>query len=72
MKRKSKKLSDIPIEIRAEEALKEAVKEAIAEHKRTGDPIVIWRNGKTVLVPPEELEVRESKAEYRVSGKRKR
>ena len=36
-----KKLFTIPLAIRAEKALKEAVAEAIADHKRTGDPIVI-------------------------------
>ena len=34
----------------AEEALKEAVRRTIEDHKRTGDPVVIWRNGKVVRV----------------------
>ena len=70
--RKNKKLSDMPIEIKVEKAMKQAVAKAIAENKRLGIPLVIWRDGKVVHVPPEELEVRESKSEYRVSGKRKR
>ena len=48
MKVKKKKLSDIPLEIRAEEALKKAVADTIADHKRTGDPIVIWRDGRAI------------------------
>ena len=38
---KKKKVRDIPIEIRAERALREAVANAIAEHKRAGVPITI-------------------------------
>ena len=61
---KKKNLSDIPIGIRAEEALKKAVADTIADHKRTGDPIVIWRDGKVVKVPADQIEVRETEAEY--------
>ena len=35
----------------AERALKEAVRETIKDHKRTGDPIAIWRNGKVAKIP---------------------
>ena len=54
MKTKKKKLSDIPLELRAEEALKKAVADTIADHKRTGDPIsnlattVLARRGSVV------------------------
>ncbi|MCD6399366.1 hypothetical protein J7L85_01085 [candidate division WOR-3 bacterium] len=61
---KKKNLSDIPIGIRAEEALKKAVADTIADHKRTGDPIVIWRDGKVVKIPADQIEVREPEAEY--------
>jgi hypothetical protein len=33
-----------------------AAKNAILEHKQKGQPLVVWRNGKTVLIPPEELD----------------
>ncbi|MCX5903669.1 MAG: hypothetical protein NTV89_09430 [Proteobacteria bacterium] len=56
---------------KAEEALKAAVAKVIEENKRLGIPLVIWRNGKVVHVPPEELEVREPKAKYRISGGKK-
>ena len=59
-----KKLSDIPIGIRAEEALKKAVADAIADHKRSGDPIVIWRDGKVVKIPADQIAIREDQAEY--------
>ncbi len=56
-KNSRKGIKEIPLRIRAEMALKEAVAEAIAEHKKRGEPIVVWRNGKVVLVPPDEIVV---------------
>lgn len=52
---------------RAEEALCRAVGEAIAEHRRNGIPIAIWRNGRVVRIPADQIEVREPKVEYTVS-----
>lgn len=43
--------------ILAEKAFKEAVAEVIEEHRRTGFPIVIWRDGKIVHIPADELPV---------------
>ena len=43
----------------AEEALQKAVAEALAEHRRNGVPIAIWRNGKVVRIPADQIEVRE-------------
>ncbi len=48
-------LKDIPLDIRAEMALKEAVADAIARHKVQGHPIAVWRDGEMVLIPPEEI-----------------
>ncbi|MFH1674870.1 MAG: hypothetical protein ABIF87_15820 [Pseudomonadota bacterium] len=60
----NKKVSDMPLEIRAEEAMRKAVANVIADHKRTGDPIVIWQDGKVVEVPADRIEVHEPEAEY--------
>lgn len=38
-------------------ALRRAVQKALWEHKQLGHPIVIWRDGKVVCVPPEEIRV---------------
>ena len=43
------------INIKAEKALKQAVAKTIQDHARTGDPIVIWRNGKVIWVPARQL-----------------
>lgn len=45
----------LPLEQRAEMALKAAVEEVIVEHARKGLPIYIWRDGKVVVVRPDEL-----------------
>ena len=39
------------------EALREAGRQAWRRHKALGHPIVIWRDGGVVEVPPEEIEV---------------
>ena len=39
----------------AERALKEAVQEVIKDHKRRGDSLAVWRNGKVVHVPAKRL-----------------
>jgi len=36
-----------------------ASREALARHKALGIPAVIWRDGRVVIVPPEEIEVEE-------------
>lgn len=46
---------DLPLEQRAEMALKAAVEKVIVEHARQGLPIYIWQDGKVVEVPPAEL-----------------
>ena len=38
-----------------ERALQRAVRHALLMHKRIGNPIAIWRDGKVVIVPPEEI-----------------
>jgi isoaspartyl peptidase/L-asparaginase-like protein (Ntn-hydrolase superfamily) len=38
-----------------DKALKQAVREAILQHKRAGNPIVVWRDGKMIWLRPEEI-----------------
>ena len=40
-----------------DEAMSAAVREAVLRHKQLGLPLVVWRDGKTVLIPPEEIEI---------------
>ena len=69
---KKKKRTPFLLAYRAEKALREAVAEAIAEHRRNGVPIAIWRNGKVVRIPADQIEVREPQVEYTVSPKKRK
>ncbi len=40
------------IEDKAEAALKKAVRQVVERHKKTGRPLVVWKNGKTVRINP--------------------
>ena len=39
------------------EALARGVREALLQHKRAGNPIVVWRDGQMVWIPPEEIPI---------------
>jgi hypothetical protein len=45
---------------RVERALQNAVVQALIRHKRLGNPIVVWRDGKVVWIPAEEIEIPEA------------
>lgn len=45
----------LPLEVRAEMAIREAVRGALEEKARLGLPAYIWRDGKMVAVSPEEI-----------------
>jgi len=45
----------LPIEERALIAFRVAVRKAIEEHAREGLPMYVWRDGRVVAVPAEEL-----------------
>lgn len=51
----NKNISVLKLHSGAEKALKEAVRGVIEDHKRTGHPVVIWRNGKVAKVPAGQL-----------------
>jgi len=40
-----------------EAAMQAGVAKAIAEHKRAGHSIAVWKEGKVVIIPPEEIRV---------------
>jgi hypothetical protein len=45
----------LPLEVRAEMALKAAVEKLIEEHAREGRSIFVWEGGKVVEITAEEL-----------------
>ena len=38
-----------------EKVLQHAVNHALLMHKRLGNPVATWKDGKVVIVPPEEI-----------------
>ena len=38
-----------------ERILQAAVRETLSMHKRLGNSIAVWKDGKVVIVPPEEI-----------------
>jgi hypothetical protein len=48
-------LLDLPLEVRAELAMKAAVKKVMEDHIHSGRPIHIWRDGRVVEVSADEL-----------------
>ena len=47
----------LPLQQRAEMALKAAVEKVIVEHARRGLPIYVWREGRVVEILPDELQL---------------
>jgi hypothetical protein len=45
----------LPMQARAALAMQAAFKKAVEEHAREGLPMYVWRDGKVVAVPAEEL-----------------
>lgn len=40
-----------------DQALAESVKQALLAHKRAGNPVAEWRDGKVVLIQPEDIAI---------------
>jgi hypothetical protein len=54
MKKPPPEVLKLPLEVRAEMALKAAVEKLIEEHAREGRSIFVWENGKVVEITGEE------------------
>lgn len=48
----AERVHDIP---RILHALRQAVREALLDHKRAGNSVAVWRDGRVVWIPPEEI-----------------
>jgi hypothetical protein len=42
---------------RIQKALRDGVQKALRIHKLMGVPAIVWRDGKVVAIPPEEIEL---------------
>jgi hypothetical protein len=45
----------LTIQDKAELAMKAAVRKVVADHKKTGRPLSIWKNGRAVRISPDTL-----------------
>ncbi|MEW6358628.1 MAG: hypothetical protein AB1696_20000 [Planctomycetota bacterium] len=53
------------LEKQALAALRDAVARVIEEHRKTGQPLAVWKDGKVVMIhPTEAMSVREKPARY--------
>ena len=52
---------DIEVAVRNRSAIAAAFeaarRDALLDHKRTGDPIVVWENGQVVWIPADKIEI---------------
>ena len=44
-------------------ALRRAARSALLEHKRAGNPVASWKDGKVVIIPADEIQVEEVPSE---------
>ncbi|MFL6285878.1 MAG: hypothetical protein ACJ74Q_22280 [Pyrinomonadaceae bacterium] len=44
-------------------AMKAAVRHALLTHKRAGNPIASWKDGRVIIIPAEEIPVEEAHAD---------
>lgn len=42
----------LSLQDKAELAMKKAIRQVIVEHKKSGRPLAVWKNGETVYIPP--------------------
>jgi uncharacterized protein YacL (UPF0231 family) len=51
-----KDLKNMSLGEMAEEALKKAVARVVEEHRKSGEPLAVWRDGEVVHVPADQLQ----------------
>jgi uncharacterized protein YacL (UPF0231 family) len=44
-------------------ALRAAIRDTLREHKRLGHEIAVWRDGKVVILPADQIEIHEEETE---------
>ena len=57
MKTKDDDKDDISLGKEVEAILQRAVQEALLMHKRAGNPIASWQDGKVVIIQPEDIPI---------------
>ena len=57
---------------RIERALRAAVRDALLRHKRDGDPVAVWREGRVVWLQPDEIVVSQDESAENDTDSRRR
>jgi hypothetical protein len=67
----AERVEDVPMIL---EAMRRGVREALLRHKQAGNPVAVWRDGRVVWIPAEEIpvEATESPEERGRRGSRKK
>ena len=60
-----KDLKNMSLGEKAEEALKKAVARVVEEHRKSGEPLAVWRDGRVVHVPADQLPAPEEDQEIK-------
>ena len=51
-----------------ERAMQSGIRKALREHKRLGQEVVVWRDGKTVILSPDQIDVPETDEDLEEAG----
>lgn len=54
---KKKDIKKLSVPEKAELAMKAAVKKTMTEHKKRGEPVAVWKDGKSVWLPADEIKI---------------
>jgi len=45
----------VTLQDKAELAMKSAIREVVENHKKSGRPLAVWKNGRTIRISPSKL-----------------
>lgn len=52
-------MNDREIGERIDQGIREGVAKALMEHKKAGRAIAVWKNGRVIQIPPDQIHVEE-------------
>jgi hypothetical protein len=52
-------MNDREIGERIDQGIREGVAKALMEHKKAGRAIAVWKNGRVIRIPPDQIRVEE-------------
>ena len=52
-----RKSKQIALHKKAQKAMREAVRKVVEEHRKSGIPLAVWRNGKVMTIAPSRIKL---------------